>query len=63
MESTLSNYQTNTIEECRVWKNSNKPIVNGPFPHMCVEHCHNLWKSETKDWIILHVKEVSHLQK
>ena len=31
--------------------------------HTCVEHCHNRWRTETKNRIVLHVKEVSHLQK
>jgi len=64
MESTSSNEKTNTLEEYRVWKNSNnKPIVNGSFPHMCVEYCHDRWRTETKNRVILDVKEISHLQK
>ena len=42
---------------------NNKPVVNGSFPHVCVEHCHNRWRTETKNRIILHVKEISYLQK
>lgn len=49
--------QTKTIDF------NNKPIVNGSFPHVCVEHCHNRWRTETKNRIILHVKEISYLQK
>lgn len=56
---------SNTMEGSRVWQNkfNNKPIVNGSFPHMCVEHRHNRWRTETKNRIILHVKEISDLQK
>jgi len=42
---------------------NDKPIVNGSFPHVCVEHCHNRWRTETKNRIILHVEEISYLQK
>lgn len=50
-------------DECGKNKFNNKPIVNGSFPHMCVEHRHNRWGTETKNRIILHVKEISDLQK
>ena len=41
---------------------SNKPVINSTFPHMRMKHCHDRWWTETKNWIILHVKEVCDLK-
>ena len=40
-----------------------QPVINSAFPHMSVKHCHDRRGTETKNWIISHIKEVFELQK